>query len=177
MSDDVFTFGSESVPTAPAASGEQTVLDRLRERISEAVRRPDIFFEVKSRPGVYLRVSPNVKAHQIRAWRKNSGDGSKGGLDGLTFACYIIAGTTTGFFLDGVDGEPATMADGETPLNFTSPEIWRDTLNVARAVPEGVRAFIGVDAYVEALGSAILEAIGYGQEVEPEDPTKASSTN
>jgi len=175
MSDDVYTFGAEQ--PVEVARPEKTVLDRLKERISEKVRRSDIFFEVKSRPGVYLRVSPNVTTNQLKSWRKNAGDGNKNGMDQLTFASYVVAATTNGFFLDGVDGDPATMADGETALTFTSPEIWRDALNANRAVPEGVRAFIGVDAYVEALAVAIMEAAGYGEEAVPEDPTKTSSTN
>lgn len=170
MTDDVFHFGS---PTADL--GAETVLDRLRARIAEKVQRPDIFIEVPDRPGVKLRVSPNITSAQIKAWRRNAGENNKNGMDQLTFAAYVVAGTTKGILFED---EEAFMEDGVTSITFASPEIWRDTLNVSRPVPEGVRAFFGVDPHIEAAAVAIMERAGFGEEVTADDdPLETSSTN
>lgn len=150
-------------------SGEPTVLDRLRQELSKKIERQEILIEVPERPGVAIQVSPNITQHQLRAWRRNSGENTKAGFDPTKFACYVIGHTCTGIY---VDGEEAFNENG-APLSFASPEIL-DMTNTTRPIPECVQAFFGIDPHVEAAALVIMDASGYGDEVEQVDPTKES---
>lgn len=153
--------------TSPASrSGEPTVLERLRKELSKKIERTEIFIDVPERPGISLRISPNISQHQMRSWRKNSGENTKNGFDPTKFACYVVGHTCTGIF---IEGEEAVNADG-SPLAFASPEILEMT-NSTRPIPECVQAFFGIDPHVEAAALTIMDAAGYGDEVEQVDPT------
>ena len=167
-----FTNSNEPTEAGTAASrvsrsGEPTVLDRLRDQLSKKIERPEILIEVPERPGVAIQVSPNITQHQLRAWRRNSGENTKNGFDPTKFACYVIGHTCTGIY---VDGEEALNENG-SPLSFASPEIL-DMTNTTRPIPECVQAFFGIDPHVESAALVIMDAAGYGDEVEQVDPTK-----
>jgi len=165
--------GSESSESStaarPTASGEPTVLDRLRKELSKKVERPEVQIEVPERPGVTVRVTPNITQHQMRAWRRQSGEGTKNGFDPTKFACTVLGHTCTGIF---IDGEEATNEDG-APLTFASPEIL-DMTGTTRPIPDCVQAFFGIDPHVESAALAVMDAAGYGDDVEAVDPTKES---
>ncbi len=156
---------------APKSRGERppTVLDELKAVISKKIERPHVFIEVPERPGVTIKVSPNITQHQIRQWRKNCGEDSKNGVDPTKFACTVISATTVGVFVNNAE---AFDEEGYS-LNFTSPDIHRMT-QTTRAVPDAVRAFFGIDPHVEAAALAVLEAAGYSDTVDTTDPTKTS---
>jgi hypothetical protein len=148
------------------------VLAALKAVISKSVKRPDIFIEVPERPGVTVRISPNVTQNQLRAWRKNAGDETKAGMDTVKFACAVVGHTTTGIAFNG----EVVSDDRGTDLTFASPEILAMT-NTTRPLPDCVKAFFGIEPHVEAAAVAIMEAAGYGDTVETADPTRTSSTN
>jgi hypothetical protein len=150
----------------------ETTLDRLKEVISTKVERPAVLLEVPSRPGVKLRISPNINQNQIRAWRRNSGEDTKAGMDSTKFACYVIGHSTVGILMD----DEEVLDDEGNRLNFAS-DIILTTTETSRPVPDAVRAFFGVDPHLESAALAILDAAGYSDTVETEDPTKGSSTN
>lgn len=156
---------------APKVRGERppTVLDELKAVISKKIERPHVFIEVPERPGVTIKVSPNITQHQIRQWRKNCGEDSKNGVDPTKFACTVISATTVGIFINNTE---AYDEEGYS-LNFTSPDIHKMT-QTTRAVPDAVRAFFGIDPHVEAAALAVLEAAGYSDTVDTTDPTKTS---
>jgi hypothetical protein len=164
------TEATVKAPKAKTAKSE-TPLDRLLTLIASKVEIPEVLLEVPSRPGVKLRISPNVTQQQIRAWRKNAGEDSKHGMDSTKFGAYVIGHTTVGIMINDEDVEE----DGH-PMNFASASIMAAT-DTSRPVPDAVRAFFGVDAHVESAALAILDASGYGDTVEVEDPTRGSSTN
>ena len=74
-----------------------------------------------------------------------------------------------------MDDEEVMDEDGNR-LNFAS-DIILSTTETTRPVPDAVRAFFGVDPHLESAALAILDAAGYSDTVETEDPTKGSSTN
>lgn len=163
-------IGDKSSKAAKAKKAESP-LDRLLTAISQKVERPQVLLDVPSRPGVKLRISPNVSQGQLRSWRKQAGEDSKQGLDSTKFAAYVIGNTTIGFVINDEDVEE----DGH-PINFASPSILAAT-DSSRPVPDAVKVFFGVDAHVETAALAILDACGYGDTIEVEDPMKGSSTN
>lgn len=167
--DDAINAGRSS--KANKGKKQDTPLERLLEAISSKVERPIVNLDVPSRPGVKLRISPNVTQQQLRAWRRNAGEDTKKGLDSTKFAAYVIGNTTVGIAIDGEEVEE----DGHA-VNFASGSILAAT-DTSRPVPDAVQAFFGVDAHIESAALAILDAAGYGDDIEVEDPTKESSTN
>ena len=171
----LYSDDSSATPKAGKSTSKpktETMLDRLKEVISAKVERPAVLLEVPSRPGVKLRISPNISQNQIRAWRRNSGEDTKAGMDSTKFACYVIGHTTIGIVMD----DEEVVDDDGNRLNFASEIILAST-ETTRPVPDAVRAFFGVDPHVESAALAILDAAGYSDTVETEDPTKGSSTN
>lgn len=162
-----FTNSSETLSTGKTPIEESTTLDRLREKLSKKVERPPIYIEVPERPGLSVRVTPHITQHQMRSWRKNSGEGTKPGFDPTKFACYVIGHTTTGIMV----GDEEVFSDNGNSLSFASPEILEMT-ETTRPLPDCIQAFFGLDPHVEAAALAIMEAAGYGDDVEMVDPTR-----
>jgi hypothetical protein len=156
-------------PIGKDASQEPTVLDKLRERINKKVERPIKLMDVPERPGVSLKISPNISQHKLRSWRKNSGEDSKNGMDATKFACYVVGNTTVGIIVDGVEA----VDENGYELNFASSAIL-DMTNTTRPIPDAVIAFFGLEPHVEAAALAILDAAGYGDTVDTSDPTTES---
>lgn len=152
---------------------EDNVLSQLRKVISKKVEREEIFINVPERPGVLVRISPNISQGQMRAWRKNAGEDTKKGLDTLKFSAQLIAATCTGILVNDQFVEDARG----TKLTFASPEIMEMT-GTSRPHPDCVLAFFGVEPHVEAAAVAVIEASGYGENIEASlDPTKTRSSN
>lgn len=151
---------------------EPNVLNRLKEVIQKKVERPVVRLEVPERPGVSLRISPNITQNQLRNWRKNSGEDTKAGMDSIKFSCYVIGSTTVGVCID----DEEVFDESGYSLNFASPHILEMT-DTTRPIPEAVRAFFGVDPHLEAAALAILDAAGYSDTIDTSDPTTESSTN
>jgi hypothetical protein len=172
MAEEIYEVISDPAPIKRSSVGtknQPTILDRLKETIGKKVERKNVFVEIPERPGVMIEVSPNITQHQLKAWRKQCGEDSKNGMDVLKFSCTIIAHTTRGIH---IDGEPAVDEDGY-PYTLASDEILA-MVGETRLIPDGVRAFFGLDPHVEATALAILDASGYGDTVEAVDPTKRS---
>lgn len=145
------------------------VLDQLVAVISKKVSRPDVFITVPERNGVTLLISPNISQQQIKAWQKNSGADSKSGLDATRFACQVIGHTTKGIFLNGEE----VLENGKS-IGFASPSILKMT-GAARALPDAVIKFFGLDPHVESAALTIIDAAGFGDTVEQtENPTNPS---
>ena len=165
----------ESSKTVKAASKEspkeETLLQKLSTVIKKKVERPIVHIDVPERPGVTLKISPNITQNQMRNWRKQAGEDTRNGMDGTRFACSVIGHTTIGMCMNG---EEVFDEDGNE-LTFASPIILQMT-DTSRPLPDCVREFFGVDPHIEAAALAILDAAGYSDTVETVDPTKESST-
>jgi hypothetical protein len=149
-----------------------TLLDQLKEAIKKKVERPIVHLDVPERPGVKIIISPNITQQQLRQWRRNAGEETKAGLDALKFACAVVAHTTRGIVMNGDE----VRDENGFEITFASPVIL-DMTETERPHPDAVRAFFGVDPHVESAALAILEASGYSDTVDTEDPTKESSNN
>ena len=144
------------------------VLDALRSELGKKVKRPDVYLEVPERPNMAVRFSPNVTQHQIRAWRRNSGEETKAGLDSTKFACYVLANTCSGLMLDN---EMVVNEDG-VELVFGDEAIV--AMVGAKTVSDTIKAIYVVEPHIEAVALAIMEAAGFSDSVEQVDPTKGS---
>lgn len=151
---------------------EESQLDRLRSVVKKKIERSHVLIPVPERPGVSIKVSPNITQSQMKNWRKSAGEDSRNGLDATKFACLVIGNTTTGIMID----DEEVFDENGIFLNFAHPLILEMTESV-RPVPDAVRAMFGVDPHVESAALAILDAAGYSDTVAAVDPTKESSTN
>jgi len=149
-----------------------TVLSKLTAAIQAKVIRPDVYVDVPERPGVKLRISPNITQQQMKHWRKNAGDETRAGMDATKFAAWVVGNTTQGIHFN----DDEVLDNDGYELNFASTEVLHMTDQV-RPIPEAVRAFFGLDPHVEAAAVAILDASGYSDTIEAVDPTKGSTTN
>jgi hypothetical protein len=176
-------YSTEEVPSTPtpklkapksepAAKPTETALSRLRDVITKKVERPVVLLEVPERPGVHVRISPNITQNQMRNWRKQAGEDSRNGLDATKFACMVIGHTTVGIEIDGEE----VFDDSGNEITFASSVLMEMT-ETTRPLPDCVRAFFGVDPHVEAAALAILDAAGFSDTVDAVDPTRGSSTN
>lgn len=171
--DTITTPTPSRAPKAPSGPNDvrdvgetPKILDQLRSELKKKVRRPDVYLEVPERPNMAIRFSPNITQHQISAWRRNSGENSKAGLDSVKFACYVLANTCTGLLLDN---EMVLDEDG-VEVTFSSEQVI-EMLDV-NTVSEAIRAVFVVEPHVEAAALAVMEAAGYNDSVEQVDPTK-----
>lgn len=151
---------------------EETQLDRLRSIVKKKVERNVVLLPVPERPGVSLRISPNITQSQMKNWRKNAGEDSRNGLDPTKFACLVIGHTTVGVCID----DEEIFDEHGNNLNFAHPEILEMT-ETTKPVPDAVRALFGVDPHVESAALSILDAAGYSDAVGTVDPTNESSTS
>jgi len=165
--DEVFDM-TDPAPAKKAESPKDSILSRLREKLTAVIENDEVQIEVPKRPGVTLIVSPNISQAQVKQWRKRAGEGTKSGFDPNKFAAVIIAGTTRGIVLDG---EEVTTDNGD-PVTFATPFVqeWMEAFDPFDAV----KKLYGLDPHMEAAAGAILDASGYGDEVNVVDPTKAS---
>lgn len=173
---ELYTTSEEVKKEKPAKAAdkksEPTLLDQLSAAVRRKVERSQVLLAVPERPNVKLIISPNISQNQVRNWRKSAGEDSKNGMDALRFACLVVGSTTVGMMFND---EEVRDPDGNE-LTFASDLILEMT-ETTRPQPDCVRAFFGVDPHVESAAVAILEAAGYSDTVDTEDPTKGSSTN
>lgn len=170
---------SEAAPAKPKATGKsaelpsnETPLQKLSSVIKRKVERPVVYIPVPERPGVKVKISPNITQNQMRNWRKQAGEDTRNGMDATRFACSVIGHTTIGILFD----DEEVFDDNGNELTFASPAILEMT-QTTRPLPDCVREFFGVDPHIEAAALSILDAAGYSDSVDVEDPTKGSSTN
>jgi hypothetical protein len=169
-----FTIMSNVEKPSEALSSMESnnVLSKLKAAVQKRVERPTVELNVPERPGVSLRISPNITQNHLKAWRKNAGEDTKAGMDTVKFACAVVGHTTLAIL---IDGEVATNDSG-VELTFASPEILEMT-GTTRPLPDCVKAFFGTEPHIEAAAVAIMEAAGYGDTVDAVDPTMTSTTN
>ena len=142
------------------------VLEQLRAELKKKVKRPEVFLEVPERPNMAIRFSPNITQHQLKAWRRNSGEDTKAGLDSVKFSCYVLANTCTGIL---INNEIVADASGN-PLRFGDEQIVE--MVEAITVSDCIKAIFVVEPHIEAAALAVMEAAGYNDSVEQVDPTK-----
>ena len=160
-----------TTPISPVSKNDspQTLLNQLRDTLKKKVKRPLVLLEVPERPGLKLRVSPNITQNQMKSWRKNAGEDTKNGIDAAKFASQVIAFTTNGFFMN----EEEVLDEDGNSLNFAHPMI-KEMVGAARPWPDAVVMLFGLDPHVEAAALSIMEAAGWGDSVNTDDenPTK-----
>lgn len=147
------------VPALDAIVGELTV-----ELESERT------FPVPGRPGYAVVYDVDVDHTMLGLWRKGARDKDQpDAFDELKFSCTILAAQCIRIIRNG---EPLLL-DG-VEVTFRDRPFF--TLIDTQGANAAVRRFYGRDAHVIATSKAVLEAAGYGSDID-EDPTPASSSD
>lgn len=165
--DDIIVGAVAEPGKAGVPSDEPTLLAALKNTLSKDVRREDVLIEVPERPGLVVRFSPNITQHQIKAWRRSSGEDKKGGMDAVRFASHVLANTCTGLVLNGQE-----ITENGDPVTFSHETVMK--MVGAHRVFDCVREVYGLDPHIEAAALAVLDASGFNDDVERVDPTKNS---
>lgn len=167
-----YTYGGdadapESLLDDEASTTAPTLLSKLEEIIVQEVSRPHFLLEVPERPGVTIKINPNFRDEQLKAWRKWAGDGRKGGMDATKFAARLVAQTTIGILVGGEE----VLTQDNAPVSFASREVLAMT-DCTKPYPDAVIRFFGLEPHVETAALIILEKAGYGDDVDEVDPSE-----
>lgn len=146
-------------------AAEATVLEGLKAIISQEVQRDHVQIDVPDREGVAVVFNPNFRLRQLNAWYKKAGEGTRKGFDAILLATIVIAKTVDAIKFNGV-----VARENGVKLNFVSPTILA-MVDRDRPVPDGIIAFWGSDAHLQATASKIIEAAGFIEDVDAVDPT------
>ena len=151
---------------APPKAGElPNMLDELRKVVNEDVIKDPITIPVRSRRDVAIRYNTNLDADIMQAWVRRSTD-KRGNQDVMRLCRMAIANQAEQIIFKNVD---AFDNDGE-PLNFRSRTLF-DMVGALDA-QSAVNKFFGDDALVITTGTALIDACGYGENIDDlMDPT------
>ena len=156
----------ESPMLDPAAAA--TDLSRLRADLA-AESKTDVTLPVPGRPIYAVRFRTDVSGDELDRWRKTAKSKRHvDGIDAVKFAALILANTCLEVLRDGT---PLLDSDGD-PLTFRSVELWKGTLEASTAAG-GVLKFYGRDGHAVAASNAVLGESGWGEDLQPLDPTTA----
>lgn len=167
INDDAFVATDTAAP--------KSVLSSLRDELKKQLESEDLDLPVPNRPNMHLLFNTNIDSYQTQIWRKRASDKQMpDGVDGLKFACTVIANQCVGVKYEGV---LVKGGNGQT-LTFRDKELL-DMMGdggALRAV-DAVRWIYGRDAHIYRAVEEIFKAAGYApddDEAEYEDPTLLS---
>lgn len=178
-------MGTTSAPVPENPTGDlevKTPLDYLKDAFLKEIESAPIELEVPNRPGISIEFDTNISSEQIDVWRKQSTvtnrrqrRSGEGEMDQFKFMALVIIAKATIFSYSGQDVYLDPPAN-KRPLNFTERDALQSIVG-SNAVTdvELVRDTYKNDAHVISVGSQIIEAAGYGDDVNEvvESPTQA----
>ena len=168
-------LGYAPAATSPAGGKGDSLLDELLGLANDEVTNV-VSFPVAFRPGGWvLEFDAVIAEHEIKRYRKASLGTKKRrdpeDADMSVGNAMVLIEKNTGIFKT-IDGVKTKVTDGEgDPLLLGSDEVLTAFGKGANA-HVAVRKFLG-DAETNALGQAVLKAAGWGEDLEPLDPTDA----
>ena len=173
---DLTTPRAEAVYAPPSADGDTSPLEALRAALLEEVRRPEVTYEVPSRPGVAVTFDTNITVEEMDAWRgraKKAGKAGRAGmLDPIKLACIVVANKATGILMNG----KRVNDDEGDALLFYSVELQRMVGSPEGDSPAAIRRLYGVDGHLIAVADSIVEDAGYGEDVDSAAPDPTQTT-
>lgn len=163
--------GTVAVPRDEAvavAAPVPSLLDAVRKAISAREPRRPITIKVPETPELSIRCSVDVQPTDLERWRSWSKADERLDADAADLAAHILVHTCRAVLFDGKE----VRDDEGKPLTFNSPELQRQV--GAMDPTAAVRAFIGNDWHLIAMGNVVLDKAGWTESVEQLDPTQRS---
>lgn len=143
--------------------------DALRATLQAKVSLEPLTLAVPARPSVGVQFDLNFEFDLINHWRNRAkSKNMPEGFDPKRFALYVIADRGRGIFMNGQE----VLSEDGKPFTFYNKELlnWLG----ANTQTDAVRALYGVDGHILQVANRVVEAAGYGDEVDlegDEDPT------
>ena len=72
----------------PAVTVEETPLQKLTSVVKKKVERQVVLIPVPERPGVKIKISPNITQNQMKNWRKQAGEDTRNSFCLLSYRSY-----------------------------------------------------------------------------------------
>lgn len=168
---DLTDDGGDAAPEAPSlvSGAASSPLEALRATLRKEVERDPITLVVPSRNGVAIRFDTNIDADALEAWRRKSRKRDRRSgtevIDPIKLACTVIGNQAREITMGG-----DAVTDGGEPVLFYSP-VLHEMVGASNTL-EAVRMMFGVDGHLLDAADRVVEAAGYGDEVEEApDPT------
>jgi hypothetical protein len=165
-------LGIDAAPAAAFGTTGDSLLDGLLGLAKTKIENI-VYFPAKFRPGYVLGFNAIIGEPAMKRYRKGAQGAKKKAEDADMSVGNAMAllDTNVGIYLV-VDGERQQIVgtDG-TPLLLNSDE-FQTTFGPRQLAHVAVRKFLG-DADTNTIGGAVLKAAGWGEDLEPLDPTDA----
>jgi hypothetical protein len=165
-------LGFTKAPTAAAETGD-ALLDELL-GLAKTELSNVVSFPVTSRPGDWiLEFDAIISEPDIKRYRKGA-QGTKKKVEdsdmSIGNAMPMIEKNTGIFKL--IDGKRKQIMDPEGDPLLLGSDAFLNAFGKGQNAHAAVRKFLG-DAETNTIGAAVLKAAGWGEDLEPLDPTEA----
>ena len=160
------------VAAAPAGGGD-SLLDELLGLANDEVTNIVRFPVTHRKGGWILEFNAIIEEHEIKRYRKASLGKKKHAEDAdmsVGNAMVLIEKNTGIYKL--VDERPKKVLDAEGEALLLNSDAFLSTFGKGANAHVAVRKFLG-DAETNAIGGAVLKSAGWGEDLEPLDPTDA----
>lgn len=157
----------------PADYGETTLDELVAEIQADVAPDPEVLL-VTLRPGYSVQYDPPTDGELLKQWGKAAQIRTKGGkvldVDLRRYSATILANTCRGILRNG---QP--ISDTGRPVTFAT-EAFRQLLHAPDAATAVLR-FYASDGEVIEHAQAVVQAGGFGADVQRADPTRRSSSD
>lgn len=161
---------AEDPDLRPPAAGEGSLLEGLRAELTAELDDELEPIEVPERPGWSVVYSKGITNEALKSWRKRAKEGKD--VNELRLACIVLGNQCRRLIRNGV----TITAGSPEPVTFRDAEF--HALYGVDSARDAIRAFYGLDGHVLMAATRVVEAAGYGAELddadEVADPTGAS---
>ena len=183
------TYSSQFTPdeTFEVPASEQRInvgspLDVLKQAVAADIAVPDLVLRLPSRPAIKLSYAVSIDGDKFQLWqrraaRKGTGSGANNDIDVLKLSCIVLANQLSNVLVDYKGRDTVVNGEDGSPLNFTHPDfrsmILGGDVNKSIGATQLVRDLYANDGHLIAHAREVIEAAGYGQEVDEfeDDPT------
>lgn len=180
MSDNDYNMNGASETITDQPTGDtttQSAYDRLKGLFTAEVSIDPITLEVPLRKGLAIRFDPTITMEQVEQWRKQSVMGAnrnqrrrasadETNIDPMKMAALVVFSTAEVFLVDGEE----VFLPGDEPLNFHNQDELKQIFGLVAATnTELVRKVFGNDAHVVAASTQIMDAAGFGDDLDEAD--------
>lgn len=156
---DVDLVDEDTAPVEPASA-----LAQIKADVADDGPEPSTF-PIPGRPGYTATFRADLQWHELDTWQKRAK--GKRGVDNAKYGALLLANAC----LELHKGGRRLVDEAGDPLNFRHPELL--AILEVRSASDAVRRFYGRDGDVDAAARAVMAESGWGDDLQPLDPTAA----
>ena len=133
-----------------------------------------VYFPAKFRPGFVLEFDAVIDEAEMKRYRK-AAQGAKKKIEDSDMSvgnAMILGEKCTGIFQVDADGQRQRIVDNEGDPLLLNSEAFLNAFGPKQNAHVAVRKFL-TDADTNTIGAAVLREAGWGEDLQPLDPTEA----